>query len=290
METKKIAVIGLGLIGGSILKGLQGKGYELLGIARREETINQALEEKLIVKGSTKLEICSEADIVFICTPISKVIDTINKLSSIIKPDAIITDVASLKGDIMNHVNKTHPSMKFIGGHPLAGTEHKGLEASLAELFVDARWVLTPPNVILKEDIQTLNAIIEQLGAKIITADPVQHDKAVALISHMPLLLSQGLFGMVDTHPNMQLSELSMKLASSGFRDMTRLAATNPELAKDMLCENKTNVIEAVKELQEYLSRPEKKLVEDEETFVKITEKLACSRKKMYSSDGKNLL
>ena len=290
METKKIAVIGLGLIGGSILRGLQDKGYNLLGVARREETINQALQEKLISKGSTELDICCEADIIFICTPINKTVETVDKLSVVISPDTIVTDVASLKGDIMSHVNKKHPAMKFIGGHPMAGTENKGLDSSFAELFSGAKWVLTPPNIILKEDIEILSAIIGQLGAKVIMADPEKHDRAVALISHMPLLLSQSLFGTVDTHPDMQLSELAIKLAASGFRDMTRLAATNPELAKDMLCNNKDNVLEAIKELTEYLSKLEKKLVEDESAFVETIEKLACSRKKMYSSEGKNLL
>lgn len=289
-EIKSIAVIGLGLIGGSILKGLKNKGYELLGISRRKETIEQALDEKLINEGSTNLDLVCKADIIFVCTPINSTIDTIKLLSSKAKPEAIITDAASIKGDILDFVNASQTPVRFIGGHPMAGTENKGLESSSGNLFQDAKWVLTPSKWSDQEDLIKLSTVIKELGAKIVLADPVQHDKAVALVSHMPLFLSQTLFGMVEDYLDKDISELALALAAGGFRDMTRLAATNPELSKDMLIQNKTNVLEAVRELKKYLDKFEKELAENEENFVKISEKLAFLRKKMYSPEGKNLL
>jgi len=289
-EVKTIAVIGLGLIGGSILKGLKGKGFEALGIARRNETIIQALSEKIINEGSINIDLACKADLIFVCTPINKTIETINLLSSKVKPETIITDVASLKGNILDFINASQHPVKFIGGHPMAGTENKGLDASSENLFEGAKWVLTPSKGSNQEDLIKLSSVIEKLGAKIIIADPVLHDKAVALISHMPLFLSQSLFGTVENYSEKDISALALTLASSGFRDMTRLAATNPELSKDMLIQNKENVVAAVKELKKYLGELEQKLVKNEENFVKTIEKIAFQRKQMYSSEGKNIL
>lgn len=289
-EVKTIAVVGIGLIGGSILKSLKNKGYELLGIARRQDTINQAVAEKLIEEGSTELDLACKADLIFVCTPIHKTLETILMLSSKVKPETIITDVASLKSDLLDFINTSHNPINFIGGHPMAGTENKGLESSSEDLFKEAKWVLTPSKWSNQHDLTRFSDVIEKLQAKIVIADPGQHDKAVALISHMPLFLSQALFGMVEAYPDKEVSILAQSLASSGFRDMTRLAATNPELSKDMLIQNKENVLAAVKELKNYLGELEKEIIENEEDFVKILEKTASQRKKMYSPEGKNIL
>lgn len=289
-EVKSIAVIGLGLIGGSILKGLKNKGYELTGVARRKETINQALAESIICRGSTSLDIVSDADIIFVCTPINIIIDTISALKQITKPKAIITDTASLKGRIMDFVDSSEKPFRFIGGHPMAGTENKGLDSSSEKLFEGAKWVLTPSKGSNNDDLQTLGSVIKKLGAEIVIADPVQHDKAAALISHMPLFLSQALFDTVNNYSDKDVSELALKLAASGFRDMTRLASANPELSKDMLVQNKSNVIKAVNELKKHLDGFEKELAGNEEDFIKTIETIASLRKKMYSPDGKNIL
>ena len=289
-EVKTIAVVGLGLIGGSILKGLRGKGFKLSGIARRNETIVQALAEKIIDEGSIKLDLACKADLIFVCTPINKTIETINYLSSRVKPETIITDVASLKGNILDLVNTSQPPFRFIGGHPMAGTENKGLDSSFETVFEGAKWVLTPSKWSNKQDLANISSVIEKLGAKIVIADPAQHDKAVALISHTPLLLSQALFRTVENYSEKDVSELAMILAASGFRDMTRLASANPELSKDMLTKNKANVLEIVKELKNCLEELEKELVENEDNYEKIIEKIAFQRKQMYSFEGKNIL
>ncbi len=239
-----IAVIGLGLIGGSILKGLKDKGYKLIGSSRNPDTIAKAMEQGLI-SGSN----IEEADVIFICTPINKTLESIKDIASRAKPGAIITDAASIKGFVMDYVNGLPEPINFIGGHPMAGTEHKGLDASFESLFWGAKWVLAPSKWF--SDTQILEKIIIDLGATPVIADPEEHDRAVALISHMPLLLSQALQGFVQNHPN---GELAMKLAATGFKSMTRLAHTNPELAEDMLSGNKANVQSAVKDYIDYLN------------------------------------
>ena len=243
---KTIAVIGLGLIGGSILKGLKNKGYNVVGTSKNPETVKKALDQGLI--SGTSID---EADVIFICTPINITIDTIKEVAKTAKPEAIITDVASIKGFVMDFVEKNSLPINFIGGHPMAGTEHKGLDASFVTLFNDAKWVLTPSKQTSPKDVQTLEQIINELGAKVIIADPYEHDKAVALISHMPLFLSQALLSFVQNHNN---SELALELAASGFRSMTRLAHTNQELAADILSGNKANVLETLEEFIKYLN------------------------------------
>ncbi len=284
-----IAVIGLGLIGGSIVKKLQNSCHSLIGVSRSRQTIDKALDQGLISRGSTDISIVKDADVVFICTPINKTVPMVFDISKTVKPETIITDAASLKGLIMDFVNTSHTPVNFIGGHPMAGTENKGLDSSFPELFEGAKWVLTPSKWVQKESINTLKQIIEELGAEWVIANPDEHDKAVALISHMPLLLSQSLFSLVENYPDQSIRELAKQLASSGFRDMTRLAATNPELAKDMLIENKTNVIKALRELVNKASHLEKQLSENEEEFSKDCAKIAEMREIMYSPEGKNV-
>lgn len=284
-----IAVIGLGLIGGSILKKLNSSDYNLIGVSRSKQTIDKALEQGLISRGSTNIDVIKDADIVFICTPINKTIPTLLEVNNTVKPGTIITDVASLKGFITDFVNTSHLPINFIGGHPMAGTENRGLDASLADLFSGAKWVLTPSKWVKEEDVNTLKIIIDQLGAKSIIADPQEHDKAVALISHMPLFLSHALFNLIKNYPDKETGELAMKLAASGFRDMTRLSATNPELTIDMLVENKINVLNAFRELIDEASGMEKQFTENEKNFAENCEKTAKMREKMYSRDGKNV-
>jgi len=284
-----IAVIGLGLIGGSILKALGPKNFHLIAVSGREETIVKAKELGLADEYSTDIEAVKDAKIVFICTPIHKIIPFIDKVSQVVSPDCIITDVASLKGFIIDHVDNCEFLINFIGGHPMAGTEHKGIDNAIDNLFENAKWVLTPSRWSESQDIEELKEVISSIGAKVIIANPYEHDKAVALISHLPLLLSQSLFGMVDKYPDENIRDLALSLAASGFRDTTRLAATNPELAKDMLLLNKINIREAVKNLEDYLSKMDKNLDLDEEKFIEIAEELATNRKDLYSPEGKNI-
>ncbi|MCK7515963.1 MAG: prephenate dehydrogenase/arogenate dehydrogenase family protein [Desulfobacterales bacterium] len=134
----------------------------------------------------------------------------------------------------MNYVNDYHFPTNFIGGHPMAGTEFKGIEKFEDNLFEGAKWVLTP-KWSQNKDVEKLEELINLMGQKTIISDPYEHDKAVTLVSHLPLLASLALFGTVDNYQNENIKELAFNLAASGFRDTTRLASSNPELSKDIL-------------------------------------------------------
>lgn len=286
---KTIAVVGLGLIGGSIVKKLKKESdYRLIGVSGRQETVDRALQEGLITEGSTDISLVKDADVIFVTVPVNKTIPILKNVFAVAKQEAIITDGASVKSSIMDFVNSNPAPVNFIGGHPMSGTENKGLESSFAELFEGAKWVLTPSKWATLEDMHTLAAIIKQLGAETITADPLEHDRAVALISHMPLLLSQALYSLVAGYPEEGVRELAMQLAASGFRDMTRIAATNPELTLDMLSENKENIVSALEKLIMQAGSLST-LLDNRESYSVVSRKIADSRRMLYSPDGKNI-
>lgn len=218
----KIGVIGLGLIGGSIFKDLIRLNYDVAGVSKSQNGEN-------IYKTYDVLKDC---DLVFVCTPMNKTLALLDELEKVLPPETIVTDVCSLK----RFVSGKHYSYNFIPSHPMAGTEHKGFENSFEGLFKGAKWVITKD----VENDNMLIGIIKQLGATPVFTTPEEHDRAVALISHMPMLISQAIFKTA------QDNELALNIASSGFRDMTRLALSNTEMANDMVTMNSDNIEHAI--------------------------------------------
>lgn len=265
----KIGIIGLGLIGGSILKNFVETEHEILAVTRNQSTLNKISD--MVYKCSSDYEILADADAVFVCTPIHKVLETLDKLENIVSEKCIVTDVASVKTFV---IQKKRP-YNFIPSHPMAGTENSGFDYSFKELFEGAKWVITPYG---DRDYSVLQNLIEQTGAKIIVTTAKEHDKAVALISHLPMYISQCLFDIAKDN------KLAMQLASSGFRDTTRLAMTDLQLAKDMLAFNDENINFSISLFNEKLSNLKNNYSDE------VLSEIKNLRKKMYSFDGKNAL
>lgn len=268
----KIGIIGAGLIGGSLLLNLAEKNHSLYLVTRNPNTRKQA--EMYTTATSDSLDILKECEVIFICTPMHKIIDTLDKLENIVPDSAIVTDVASLKSFVME---KKRP-FKFIGSHPMAGTENSGFSSAFKELFQDAKWVLTPSENIKSKDLNILKELIEETGAKTILLDAQTHDKAAALISHMPMLLSQALMKCAMNNNS------ALQIAASGFRDMTRLSMSNTEMAKDMIDMNSTNIKHALEVLQVSISE----LLKDD--YTNQIKEIQAFRKNMYDEQGKNKL
>ena len=214
----KIGVIGLGLIGGSIFKDLKKLNYNVIAVSNSQNGDG-------IYKDYEVLRTCN---VVFVCSAMNKTLAILDKLEDILLPDTVVTDVCSLKGFVSK---KTRP-YKFVPSHPMAGTEHKGFENSFEGLFKGAKWVITP---VFGEDARLVE-LIEELGASPVVTTPEKHDEAVALISHMPMVVAQAIFKTAAENP------LALEIASSGFRDMTRLAMSNTEMANDMVQMNSENI------------------------------------------------
>ncbi len=232
----KIGVIGLGLIGGSIFKKLKELGkYEVIGVSRSVKEDNVSDDYKTL----------SDCDVVFVCTPMSVTLDILDKIENYVNKNTIVTDVCSLKG----FVSKKQYKYCFIPSHPMAGTENSGWESSFPELFQKAKWVITPMNSEISDKQDILENLIEEMGGKVIITTPEEHDKAVALISHMPMVVAQALC------ENIRDNQLAQTLASSGFRDTTRLALSNTQMANDMVNMNRENIELALDSLTESLNK-----------------------------------
>lgn len=267
----KIGIVGLGLIGGSIFKALCALKCDVYAVSRSLQTIEKA--KKYCPNVSKSLKDLKKCDLIFVCTPMNLVLQVLDKLESIIPAQTIVADVSSLKG----FVCKKKRPYKFIPTHPMAGTEFAGFDNSFENLFMDAKWVLTPMKNTDEEDIKKVTDIVKALGGIPIFSNPAEHDKTVALISHMPMLLSQALFKTV------QHNKFALKLASSGFRDMTRLALSNEEMAVDMVSLNSENIQNAVLSLYSSIGEL---LSED---YPKQIKKIKQQRQNMYV-EGKNVL
>ena len=267
----KVGIISLGLIGASILKAISNHGFEIVCVTRNEDSIEKA--KKYRTQASNDISTLKDCEVVFVCSPISKTLEILDKLENIVSKYCVVLDVASVKEFIMT---KERP-YKFIGSHPMAGTAQSGFDAGFKELFEGAKWVLCPSDNVDYEDIEKAKTVIKQTGATTIITTPKEHDIAVALISHAPMYVSQAIFETIKDN------KLAKKLASSGFRDMTRLAMSNTQMAQDMLEYNGENITKALGLLGEamvYLQTDYKQKID----------KIALERAKMYSEDGKNIL
>lgn len=218
----KIGIIGLGLIGGSLFKDLTKK-YDVIAVS-------QSQNGDKIFKS---YDVLKDRDLIFVCTPMNKTLAVLDELENYLSPDTVVTDVCSLK----KFVSEKQRPYKFIPSHPMAGTEHKGFENSFEGLFKNAKWVITGE----KNDL--LLEIIDFVGATPIFTTAEKHDEAVAMISHMPMVIAQGLMLAAKENP------LALEIASSGFRDMTRLAMSNEEMANDMVTMNHKNIEQSILKL-----------------------------------------
>ena len=219
----KIGIIGLGLIGGSLFKSL--KDYDVVAVSKSQNGEN-------IYKT---YDVLKDRDLVFVCTPMNKTLSVLDELEDILPAETVVTDVCSLK----EFVSKKKRPYKFIPSHPMAGTEHKGYENSFEGLFKGASWVVIANE---SESIRLIE-IINYLGAKPVFTTAEKHDEAAAMISHMPMLIAQALMLAAKDNP------LALEMASSGFRDMTRLALSNEEMACDMISMNHKNIEQSVLKL-----------------------------------------
>lgn len=216
----KIGIIGLGLIGGSIYKDLSKK-YDVIAVSKSQNGKNIY----------TSYDVLKDCDVVFVCSAINKTLNILDELEDVLPEKTIVTDVCSVK----EFLCKKQRPYNFIPAHPMAGTEHKGYENSLEGLFKGKKWVITKKQEDLNDNGYLLE-LIEYLGAKPIFTTPEEHDMAAALVSHMPLLVAQALVYLIKDNP------LALEMASSGFRDMTRLALSNEEMAKDIVSNNLDNI------------------------------------------------
>jgi arogenate dehydrogenase (NADP+) len=247
----KIGIIGLGLIGGSLGIDLRSQGHQIIGISRKEETCKIALQRGIADQVGMELNLLADTEVVIICTPIGAIASTIEQAIPHLNSETIITDVGSVKYPIVESCNSLWQN--FIGGHPMAGTAESGMEAALPDLFRGAAYVFTPTEQNKPEDVEKLKAIALQLNAIPYICDARIHDRAVSLISHLPVMVSTSLI-KVCLQEEPDTLELAQILASSGFRDTSRVGGGNPELGVMMAKYNRDELLRSLYNYQDNLN------------------------------------
>ena len=250
-----IGIIGLGLIGGSLGLKLQSLNHTIYGVTNNNLNKKKAITRKLANYVSCDLGILKKCSLIILALPIKDLINPSKELISAIPKESILTDVGSIKEPIINTWEKIHPL--FIGSHPMAGTEQKGVDSGFESLLDNAKWIITPTSKTNTTALNTLSNLINSMGCEICKASPKEHDKAVSLISHLPIFIASSLIKTAYIEKNKSLLDLTQKLASTGFSDTTRVGGGNPNLGLDLAANNQRNILNAIKEFKNNITEIE---------------------------------
>jgi cyclohexadieny/prephenate dehydrogenase len=253
----RVALIGVGLINGSLARGLQRHGLagEVVGTSRSQASVDKALELGFITRGSTDAAAIVEgADLVVIGTPVGAAGEMMAIIAPRLKPGSTLTDVGSVKAAVVRDVGPLVPEgVHFVPGHPVAGTEHSGPDAGFAELF-DGHWcILTPPAGTDQAAVDKLAKMWSKLGSMVEFMDARHHDLVLAVTSHLPHLIAYNIVGTASDMEEVTASEV-VKYAGGGFHDFTRIAASDPTMWRDVFLNNREAVLEMLGRFSEDLT------------------------------------
>jgi prephenate dehydrogenase len=241
----RIAVVGTGLIGGSIGLALGALGHEVVGFDLDTDRLARALELGAVGVAADDLVAAARgADAAFVALPVGAIADAVAGLLDAGVP--FVTDVGSVKGPVVAAVAARcgDAAARFIGGHPMAGSEQDGIDGARADVFVGAAWVLTPTPTTSEDAYTTLRALLREMRAEVVAVTPEDHDVLVSFVSHVPQLAASTLMDVATTHEEQHRALL--RLAAGGFRDMTRIAASHPAIWLDILTSNRDAVLGAL--------------------------------------------
>jgi cyclohexadieny/prephenate dehydrogenase len=254
----RIALIGFGLIGGSIARAARAQGLakEIVTTARSEKTRARVMELGIVDRVvETNAEAVRDADLVILCIPVGACGPVAAEIAPHLKRGAIVSDVGSVKAAIVKDMAPHLPaSAHFVPAHPVAGTENSGPDSGFAELFINRWCILTPPEGTAPEAVEKLRAFWAAIGAKVEIMTPEHHDMVLAITSHLPHLIAYTIVGTADELEGVTQSEV-LKFSAGGFRDFTRIAASDPTMWRDVFLTNKDAVLEMLGTFNEDLSK-----------------------------------
>jgi cyclohexadieny/prephenate dehydrogenase len=254
----RIALIGFGLIGGSIARAARAQGLakEIVTTARSEKTRARVMQLGIVDRVvATNAEAAEGADLVILCVPVGACGPVAAEIAPQLKPGAIISDVGSVKNAVVKDMAPHLPAgIHFVPAHPVAGTEHSGPDSGFSELFINRWCILTPPEGTEPAAVDKLRAFWAALGAKVEVMTPEHHDMVLAITSHLPHLIAYTIVGTADELEGVTQSEV-LKFSAGGFRDFTRIAASDPTMWRDVFLTNKDAVLEMLGTFNEDLSK-----------------------------------
>lgn len=257
-------IIGTGLIGGSIGLRLRAQGWHVTGTDADDRAAARALELGALDAVGRD----ADADITFVATPVGAVVAEVER--ALRDRAGLVTDVGSVKTPMIELM--TDP--RYVGGHPMAGSELEGVDGARADLFEGATWVLTPVEATDDQNLTTIRSVIASFGAEVVSLPPERHDSMVALVSHVPHLTAATLMKLADERSSEQ--RVLLRLAAGGFRDMTRIAAGHPGIWPDICAENRVAIVDELDELIDALT--EMRDVVDKSDRVRLVDLLQRAR------------
>ena len=262
-DFKKITIIGVGLIGGSLGLALKNKNpkYKISGIDKLE-IIEKAIARRAIDEGTIDLEKgIKEADLIIIATPVKTILDLLPRINPFIKKGCIVTDTGSTKGQIVETAEKIlSKEVYFVGGHPIAGSEKYGIEEANPYLFQDKTYILTITKDTNLLALKKILLLIKIINAKKLILDPLEHDRIVGAVSHLPQIVAISLTNMIGKLGQLENSDNYFKAIGEGFKDMTRIASSPYQMWEDICETNQENILEMIQEFRNYLRIIEDKL------------------------------
>ncbi len=267
----KVAIIGVGLIGGSIAQAIKKKGLagEVVGVSRHKKTLLLAKRLKAIDRGSQDLNIIKGADLVILATPVDMIMNLAAKISPLVSKECIVSDVGSTKQKIVSKLERIFP--RYVGTHPLAGSEKRGIVNAQSDTFKDSLCIFTPTRYTDKKAQEKLWSLWTKLGAKVVLLSPEIHDKILSFVSHLAHLAA---FSLIATMPPGYL-----KFASGGLKDTTRIAASDSELWADIFLSNQKYIMKAVTSFQENLGKIKSAINRrDKKLLIQILKKARAKR------------
>lgn len=243
----KVAIIGTGLIGGSLALAIKKKRLadQIVGVSRHKKNLAIAKKKGAIDQGSQHLDIIRGADLVVLAVPVSAIINLASEIRKLISKGCIVIDVGSTKKQIVSCLEKIFPN--YVGTHPLAGSEKRSILHAHPDLFNNSLCILTPTKKTTPKILNKIKMLWGEAGAKVALMAPETHDKILSFVSHLPHIAAFSLIGAV---PGQHL-----KFASGGLRDATRIAASDSELWVDIFFSNQKNILEAIKSLEGNLTK-----------------------------------
>ncbi len=244
----RVAIVGLGLVGGSLARALRAAGHHVTGIDW-PHVVRRALRSRAISAGATRTERGAEADVVVLAAPPATNLRLLRRLAKVARPGLVVTDVSSVKGDIVREAARLRLE-GFVGGHPMAGTEKRGFAAARADLFRGASWWLVPGRS--ARATRAVRGLVLAAGARPVLTDAATHDRAMAFLSHVPQVVAWALFDAARLDP---VARRHLRRAGPGFRGMTRLARSPRPLWRDILDANRLEVRRALGALARQIER-----------------------------------
>lgn len=262
-DFKKITIIGVGLIGGSLGLALKEKkaNFKIVGIDK-QEIIEKAIARGAIDEGTVNLkEGIEEADIVIIATPVKTILNLLTQINPFLKKGCLVTDTGSTKQQIVQKANKVlSKDIFFIGGHPMAGSEEYGIDSANSHLFQDKTYILTPTKKSNLIAIEKISSLIKMIGGKRLILNSLEHDRIVGTVSHLPQIVAVSLVNMVSELVRKENNNNYFKAVGEGFKDITRIASSPYKIWEDICDTNQENILEMIQEFRNYLGVIEDKL------------------------------